>query len=257
LKRRAGPKFIYALPNFQNPTGVTLSLARRHKVIELAHRYGVPIVEDDPYGQLRYEGGHLPPLVVLDGRLRSHDSAPYSGNVMYLSTFSKTLAPGLRLGWVIAPQEVIQRLVQAKQGTDLQTSTFIQMAAYEVARGGFVDRHVRASRAVYRERRDTMLAAMQQHFPPGVRWTRPQGGLFLWVTLPETLDAAEVLRVALADHVAFVPGTGFFADGSGRNTLRLNFSNAEPGKIEEGIRRLGEVLSRVTQAHTAPAAHDA
>jgi 2-aminoadipate transaminase len=176
---------------------------------------------------------------------------------MYLSTFSKTLAPGLRLGWVIAPQEVIQRLVQAKQGTDLQTSTFIQMAAYEVARGGFVDRHVRVIRAVYRERRDTMLAAMQQHFPPGVRWTRPQGGLFLWVTLPETLDAAEVLRVALADHVAFVPGTGFFADGSGWNTLRLNFSNAEPRKIEEGIRRLGEVLSRVTQAHTAPAAHGA
>jgi len=250
---RAGPKFIYALPNFQNPTGVTLARERRHRLVELAQRYGVPIVEDDPYGQLRYEGGHLPPLVALDGRLRSRNGAPYSGNVIYLSTFSKTLAPGLRLGWVIAPQEVIQRLVQAKQGADLQTSTFTQMVAYEVARGGFVDRHVRLIRTVYRERRDVMLAAMHKHFPPGVHWTRPQGGLFLWATLPEPLDAAEVLQAAIAEHVAFVPGVGFFADASGRNTLRLNFSNAESEKIEEGIRRLGAVLSRVVQAHTAPA----
>jgi 2-aminoadipate transaminase len=182
---RAGPKFIYALPNFQNPTGVTLSLERRRRLVELAAEAGVPIIEDDPYGQLRYEGEHLPPLVVLEGQLHSNDDeCCYSGNVIYLSTFSKTLAPGLRLGWVIAPTEVINRLVQAKQGADLHTSTFIQMVAYEVARGGFLDRHVREIRAVYRARRDAMLAALEEYFPEGARWTHPQGGLFLWATLP-------------------------------------------------------------------------
>lgn len=251
---RAGPKFIYALPNFQNPSGVTLSLQRRQTLVAVADRSGVPVVEDDPYGQLRYEGEHLPPLVVLDGRLHAHDGVPYSGNVIYLSTFSKTLAPGLRLGWVVAPVEVIQRLVQAKQGADLQTSTFAQMVACEVARGGFLDQHIHAIRGVYRERRDAMLAAMHTHFPPGVHWTRPSGGLFLWVTLPESMDAADVLRAALAEQVAFVPGSGFFADGSGGNTLRLNFSNAAPAKIAEGIQRLGGVLTRVNWDAT-PGAH--
>ncbi|MFQ6117767.1 MAG: PLP-dependent aminotransferase family protein, partial [Candidatus Bipolaricaulia bacterium] len=185
---RTGPKFIYALPNFQNPTGATLSLERRRALVTLAAQAGVPLIEDDPYGQLRYEGDHLPPLVVLEGKLHPNDDGGcYSGNVVYLSTFSKTLAPGLRLGWVIAPVEVIERLVQAKQGADLHTSTFIQMVAYEVARGGFLDRHVRRIRAVYRERRDAMLAALERHFPEGVCWTHPQGGLFLWATLPEGL----------------------------------------------------------------------
>jgi 2-aminoadipate transaminase len=144
---RSGPKFLYALPNFQNPTGVTMSLRRRETLIEMADHFGIPIIEDDPYGQLRYEGEHLPSLNVLDARAR--DGKPFSGNVIYLSTFSKTLAPGLRLAWVVAPEEVIQKLVQAKQGTDLHTGTFVQMVAYEIGRGGFIDKHVQHIRSVY------------------------------------------------------------------------------------------------------------
>jgi 2-aminoadipate transaminase len=242
---RAGPKFIYSLPNFQNPSGVTLSLERRRKLVELADHYGVPILEDDPYGQLRYEGNHLPPIVALDAQYRSTDGAPYSGNVIYLSTFSKTLAPGLRLGWIVASNDVIDRLVLAKQGTDLHTSTFAQMVAHEVARDGFLDRHVREIRRVYRERRDTMLAAMTEAFPPGVTWTRPEGGLFLWVRLPEQIDAAALLQEALPEKVVFLPGGAFFVDGSGRNTARFNFSNASPDLIREGIRRIGCVLRRL------------
>ena len=240
---RTGPKFIYVLPNFQNPTGVTLQLERRRQLVQLADRYGVPIVEDDPYGQLRFSGEHLPPIVTLDGHGRGHDEPRYRGNVIYLSTFSKILAPGLRLAWVIAPPEVIHRLVQAKQGADLHTATFTQMVAYQVAQGGFLDRHVRHICRVYKERRDIMLAAMDACFPPGVRWTRPNGGLFLWVTLPEGLDAAVVLKAALELKVAFVPGASFHACGGGANTFRLNFSNATPEKIQEGIARLGRVLS--------------
>jgi len=244
---RAGPKFIYALPNFQNPTGATLSGERRRELVRLASQSGVPLIEDDPYGQLRYEGDHLPPLVMLEGELHPEgNDCCYSGNVIYLSTFSKTLAPGLRLGWAVAPTEVIERLVRAKQGADLHTSTFIQMVAYEVARGGFLDRHVREIRRVYRERRDTMLAAMERYFPEEVRWTHPEGGLFLWATLPEELDAQEVLKIALEkEKVAFIPGGSFFPSEPEPNTMRLNFSNATPEKIEEGIARLGRVLERV------------
>lgn len=241
---RIGPKFIYALPNFQNPGGVTLSLERREQLVELAEKNGVPLIEDDPYGQLRYEGDHLPSLVRLDSESQRDDGALYSGNVIYLSTFSKTLAPGLRLGWIVAPVEVIRKLVQAKQGADLHTSTFTQMVAYRVARGGFLDKHIKRIRAVYGERRKVMLAALERHFPECVTWTHPHGGLFLWVTLPEGMDAAELLRQAIEEKVAFVPGSSFFADGGGQNTLRLNFSNASPEKIEEGIRRLGRVLER-------------
>ncbi len=249
---RSGPKFIYALPNFHNPAGVTLALARRHKLIELADHYGVPIIEDDPYGQLRYEGEHLPSLVVLDNQYQAHNGAPYSGNVIYMSTFSKTLAPGLRLGWVIAPKEVIQKLVQAKQGADLHTSSFTQMVAYEVARGGFLDKHVRHIREVYRERRDAMLDALKRYFPEEVRWTHPEGGLFLWVILPEHIDAAAVLQAAVKEGVAFVPGTAFYPDGLGKNTMRLNFSNATPEKIAEGIRRLGRVLESIIKSRVLP-----
>lgn len=241
---RVGPKFLYVLPNFHNPAGVTLSLERRKKLIELADHYGVPIIEDDPYGQLRYEGDHLPSLVVIDNEFQRHNGAPYSGNVIYLSTFSKTLAPGLRLGWIIAPVEVIKKLVQAKQGSDLHTSTFTQMVAYEVAHGGFLDKHVRFIRHVYCERRDAMLQALEHYFPEGVHWTHPQGGLFLWVILPEHLDASEVLKEAIKEKVAFVPGVAFYADGSGQNTMRLNFSYMTPDKIEEGIKRLARVLER-------------
>lgn len=239
---RCGPKFIYALPNFQNPSGVTLSLERRHALLEEADHYGVPILEDDPYGQLRYEGDHLPSIVTLDSAFRSTNGAQYSGNVIYLSTFSKTLAPGVRLGWIIAPVEVIHRLVQAKQGADLHTGTLNQMLAYEVAADGFLDQHIHHIRAVYQERRDAMLSGLERHFPEGVTWTRPKGGLFLWLTFPAHLDAADILKKAVEEKVAFVPGQSFFADGGGKNTARLNFSNAKPDLIEEGIQRLARCL---------------
>jgi len=248
---RTGPKFIYALPNFQNPSGVTMSQARRQALIELADHYGVPILEDDPYGQLRYEGEHVPPIVHLDSQFRSTNGARYSGNVIYLSTFSKTLSPGIRLGWIVAPVEVIQKLVQAKQGTDLHTSTINQLVAFEVASGGFLDHHVKEIRAIYRERRDTMLAALAREFPPGITWTKPQGGLFLWLTFPEWMNAADVLKAAVEQKVAFVPGQSFFADGTGQNTARLNFSNATPERIEEGVRRLARCLAVLIARHQA------
>jgi 2-aminoadipate transaminase len=248
---RTGPKFIYALPNFQNPSGVTMSQARRQALIELADHYGVPILEDDPYGQLRYEGEHVPPIVHLDSQFRSTNGARYSGNVIYLSTFSKTLSPGIRLGWIVAPVEVIQKLVQAKQGTDLHTSTINQLVAYEVASGGFLDHHVKEIRAIYRERRDTMLAALARDFPAGITWTKPQGGLFLWLTFPEWMNAADVLKAAIEQKVAFVPGESFFADGTGQNTARLNFSNATPERIGEGVRRLARCLEVLIARHTA------
>lgn len=248
---RTGPKFIYVLPNFQNPTGSTLSLERRKKLIELADTYGVPIVEDDPYGQLRYEGEHLPPVVALDSRFRDNCDLCYRGNVIYLSTFSKILAPGLRLAWVVAPPEVIRKLVQAKQGADLHTSTFNQIVAHEVSRGGFLDQHIKLIRKVYGERRDVMLAAMDRYFPPEVDWTHPQGGLFLWGSMPEYIDSSELIKVAVEQKVAFVPGAPFYPCGGGKNTMRLNFSNATPDKIMEGIARLGRVIQDNIQASKA------
>ena len=248
---RLGPKFMYILPNFQNPAGVTLSQERRHQLIGLADKYGIPIVEDDPYGQLRYEGEHLAPLVVLDRENLRRDNGFSIGNVIYLSTFSKTLAPGLRLGWIVAPPKIISKLVQLKQAADLHTSTFGQCVAFEVARGGFLDQHVKLIRGVYRERRDVMLQALKEFFPPEVTWTRPQGGLFLWVTLPEGMDSQSLFTSALAENVAFVPGDSFYA-GNGPEScrhLRLNFSHPNPEQIREGIRRLAvAVKSQLTMS---------
>lgn len=240
---RTGPKFIYVLPNFQNPTGVTMSYQRRIRLIELADHYGVPIIEDDPYGQLRYEGEHIPGIEVLDSQL-NHNSTIYTGNVIYLSTFSKLLAPGIRLGWVIAPPEVISKMVTAKQGTDLHTSTFTQMVAYEVSRGGFLDRHIQTINAIYRQRRDVMLASLAETMPEGVSWFRPQGGLFLWVTLPGGMSSLELFQTAIAEKVAFVPGAPFYPYSGGENTMRLNFSNANPEHIKEGIARLATAIKR-------------
>jgi len=245
---RYGPKFIYVLPNFQNPTGSTLTLERRKQLIQLADQYGVPIVEDDPYGQLRYEGDHLPPVLVLDDEFQKNGNSNYRGNVIYLSTFSKTIAPGIRLAWIVAPPEVIKKIVQAKQGADLHTSTFNQMVAYEVAKGGFLDEHVRVIRKVYGERRDVMLESMEKYFPEGVSWTHPLGGMFLWATLPEGIDATELMDKAIALKVAYVPGAPFFPNGGGENTLRLNFSNANKEMIAEGIKRLGKVFTEAIQA---------
>lgn len=249
---RSGPKFMYILPNFQNPAGVTLSLERRSRLVQIADHYGIPIVEDDPYGDLRFEGDHIPPLIVLDAQLQAsrHETRNGQefllGDVIYLGTFSKTLAPGLRIGWMVAPKAVIKRCVMAKQGADLHTSPLTQMIAYEVAKDGFIDEHKYLIRQVYRERRDVMLAAMEKNFPGHVHWTHPQGGLFLWVTLPKELEATAVLEKAIKNKVAFVPGLAFYPDaesGGGHNTCRFNFSNAQPAQIEEGIRRLGEVLA--------------
>jgi 2-aminoadipate transaminase len=240
---RGGPKFIYVLPNYQNPSGVTLTYERRKRLVSVADHYGVPIIEDDPYGQLRYEGDYIPSVVQLDGQMR--DCGPcYSGNVIYTSTFSKILAPGLRLAWVIAPVEVIRKLVQAKQGADLHTTTFNQMVAAEVGKDHFFDRHVLKIRDVYRERRNVMLESMDEHLPGEVTWTHPKGGLFLWGTLPAHMDAGEILKETLKQKVAFVPGSSFWASGGGENTFRLNFSNPTPEKINEGIARLGVALKQ-------------
>ena len=242
---RYGPKFIYVLPNFQNPTGTTLTLERRKQLVEIADRYGVPIVEDDPYGQLRFEGEHLPAVEVVDNLMHGNHQEHYSGNVIYLSTFSKILAPGIRLAWVIAPPEVTQKLVQAKQGADLHTSTFNQMVAYEVARNGFLNQHIQTIQAVYKERRNVMIECLSEHMPQGVTWTKPQGGLFLWVTLPKGSNTTELMKDAIKEKVAFVPGESFYPNGGGENTMRLNFSFSPPDKINEGIARLGHLLHKV------------
>jgi len=254
---RFGPKFMYVLPNFQNPAGTTLSEGRRHELVLLADKYGIPIVEDDPYGQLRYEGEHLPPLVVIDRENLRRDNGYSIGNVIYLSTFSKTLAPGLRLGWIVAPPEIISKLAQLKQGADLHTSTFTQFVAYEVARDGFLDQHVKLIRKIYSQRRDVMLQALQEFFPPEVTWTHPKGGLFLWVTLPAGVDIQAIFKSAVEQSVAFVPGDSFYAndlrghDGSeGSRHMRLNFSNATPEQIREGIRRLAAAVKSHLPATT-------
>jgi len=232
--KREKVKFIYVLPNFHNPAGVTLSLERRIKLVELAACHGAFIVEDDPYGELRFEGKDITPIVTL-----------HKENTIYLSTFSKTLSPGIRLGWITAPQQVVQRLVQAKQGTDLHTSTFIQMIANDICQRGLLRHHVRRIRTVYRERRDVMLSALEEHCPPGVTWTRPQGGLFLWVTTPEGVNTVELLKVALEEKVAFVPGIAFYTNSGGEHSMRLNFSYSQPDIIREGIARLGRAITKM------------
>ena len=244
---RTGIKFIYVLPNFQNPTGVTLSRERRKQLVDMANAYCVPIVEDDPYGQLRYEGEHLRPVVVLDDEMRAKEVPIYSGNVIYTSTFSKILAPGLRLAWVVAPSEVIGKLVQAKQGCDLHTSTFTQYLAYEVANSPWMKSHIRTIRKVYKERRDVMIKSLEEYMPEDVHWTEPKGGLFLWVTLPEDFDTGEIFKSAVEARVAFVPGGPFHPLGGGKNTMRLNFSNSKPELIVEGIQRLAKVLKESIQ----------
>jgi 2-aminoadipate transaminase len=238
---RAGPKLIYVLPNFQNPTGVTLSLERRKKLVELADKYGVPIVEDDPYGRLRYEGEHLTPIYVLDRQMRGGKG----GNVIYMSTFSKLLAPGLRLAWMIAPTEVIRRIVMIKQAADLHTASFNQIVAYEVGKSGFLDEHVKVIRATYKERRDVMLEAMDELFPPEVKYTRPEGGMFLWGILPEEIDTTKIFEKAVEKRVAYVPGVAFYSNGGGQNTMRLNYSFSTPEQIREGVERLGRLFKEI------------
>jgi 2-aminoadipate transaminase len=234
LEAHPDVKFIYVLPNFHNPAGITLPRDRRLRLVELAATRGIFIVEDDPYGELRFEGEDITPIYAM-----------HKENTIYLSTFSKTLAPGLRLGWIVAPECIMKRVIQAKQGADLNTSMLVQCVAYDICQRGLLRAHVRKIRALYRERRDAMLKAMEEHFPPEVTWTRPQGGLFLWARLPDCIDAQELLETAIEEKVSFVPGNAFYPTGNnGRCCMRLNFSYSPPEIIEEGIARLGRAIKR-------------
>lgn len=227
-----GVKLLYAIPNFMNPSGVCMTLTRRHQLVELARRYDVAILEDDPYGALRFVGEPLPNLFEL---------APE--RVIYAGTFSKIVAPGLRVGWLVAPSDAIDKLTIAKQTTDLQTGTYQQILLHEIVQGLDFDEHIKTVRAYYRRQRDVMIAAMDKYFPAEVRYERPDGGMFIWVELPEQIDAAQLLKRALARKVAFVPGEAFFANGEGQNTLRLSYTLASEAQIEEGIKILGELLN--------------
>ena len=232
LVKQTPVRFIYILPNFHNPAGTTLPEDRRHLLVEVARKYDLLIVEDDPYGALRYTGEDIIPIAAL---------APE--RTIYLGTFSKTLTPGLRIGWSVAPAEITHRLVQAKQGADLHSSTFDQMIANDVAQRGILKAHVRKIRQVYKERRDVMLDALSEFWPEESSWTQPQGGLFLWARAPESIDTLALLPHALENKVAYVPGINFYPhEDGGYNAMRLNFSNAQPELIVEGIRRLGIAL---------------
>lgn len=241
-KAHVQPKLLYLLPNFQNPMGSTLSAERRQRILKIAHKHNIPILEDDPYGQLRFEGEHIPPVVAFDAKLRGNDTEDYQGNVIYLSTFSKILAPGFRLAWAIAPKEIIRKLVMAKQGTDLHTATFSQMVVDEVCKDNFLDQHIPVIRALYHQRRDLMMDMIDEMFPPGVTYVRPKGGLFLWIQAPEEIDTQKLFPLAVEKKVAYVPGGPFHPNGGGQNTMRLNFSFATEDEIRTGITRLGEVL---------------
>lgn len=240
---RVGPRFAYVIPTFQNPSGATISLHRRQHLLELLDSYGVPILEDDPYSQLFYEETMPPSLLALEMK-RAGVATIEEGNVIHTSTFSKILAPGLRLAWVIGPRDVIRRYVNAKQGIDLHTSSFVQQVVYEVVKDGFLQEHLSKVRQVYQKRRDTMLAALAATMPAAVRWNKPQGGLFLWLQLPPHIDTAQLLEIAKQRRVAFIPGAAFYATHteSGRHTMRLNFSNVSESAIREGISRLAEVI---------------
>jgi 2-aminoadipate transaminase len=232
--KHSRPKLIYIVSEFSNPRGTTLSYGRKQKLIELSARYRVPILEDNPYSELRYTGEQQPPLAALDEQ----------GLVIHVSTFSKTLSPGMRLGWLVASEEVFQTVVVAKQAADLHTSTVEQRAAARLLDSFDFDGHVGHLCEVYGERRQAMLTAMDRYFPAEIKWTRPEGGLFLWVELPERLSAEQLFEDAVAERVAFVPGTSFFACEKKLNFMRLNFSNQKPEKIEEGIRRIASALKR-------------
>lgn len=232
-------KFAYLSPDFANPTGVTLTKAERENVLQMARDLDCAVIEDAAYQSLRYDGDPVPPILALEMQQQGDIDAC---RTIYCGSFSKTLSPGLRIGWVCAARSVIDKMVLLKQAGDLHTPTLNQIAVAEVVTDGFDD-HVDTLRNAYRVKRDRMLAALERHMPDGVDWTRPEGGMFVWMTLPKGLDAAELLAEALRSvRVAFVPGAAFYADGSGRNTLRLNFSSPGPEQIEEGITRLGQVL---------------
>jgi 2-aminoadipate transaminase len=225
-------RFIYVLPNFHNPAGTTLPLERRKRLVEIARQHDLVIIEDDPYGELRYEGEDITPIFRL---------APE--RTLYLSTFSKTLAPGIRLAWIVAPKPIIAKLVQAKQGADLHTGTFVQMVANDICQRGFLRQHVKKLCDIYHQRRDTMLDALTEHMPEEVSWPHPLGGLFLWVRTSDRINTRDFLQKATAAKVAYVPGFAFYpGESGGLHSMRLNFSYSKEEVINEGIYRLGVAM---------------
>ncbi len=228
------PKFAYLVPNFQNPTGISMSLERRQQMLQLAKEYNFIILEDNPYGEIRFEGEPIQSMKSMDTEDR----------VIYLGSFSKTFIPGIRVGWIVANEGVIQKLACAKQATDLCSNSLGQRMAYRFASSGYIDTHVSSLTARYKEKCDLMLSCMDKHFPEGVTWTRPEGGFFIWVTLPEGMNARDLLYKAIERRVAFVDGAGFFVNGNGKNTARFAFSEACPDKIRRGIAILGEIMHK-------------
>ncbi|NLM47114.1 MAG: PLP-dependent aminotransferase family protein [Firmicutes bacterium] len=225
-------KFAYLVPNFQNPSGICMSLARREQMLQLASEYNFIILEDNPYGEIRYEGEPLPSIKSMDTE----------GRVVYLGSFSKTFIPGIRIGWILADKELIRKLTCAKGATDLCTNSLGQRMAYHFAAGRMIDAHLATLISRYREKRDLMLACMEKYFPAGVTWTYPCGGFFIWVTFPEELNARQILLKGIERKVAFVDGAGFYVNGKGKNTGRFSFSEAGPEQIEKGIAILGEII---------------
>ncbi len=238
-------KFAYLSSDFSNPTGETVDLAGREKLLQLADELDIPVLEDAAYQHLRYDGEAVSPIMALD---IARSGGIENTRTIYSGSFSKTLAPGLRVGFVIAAMPVIRKLVLMKQAADLHSSTINQIAIEHVASRGF-DAQVAKIRSVYSKRRDVMLSAMDKYMPKSTSWTRPEGGMFVWVTLPQGLDGAELLAKSIAtERVAFVPGKAFYADGSNANTLRMSFSCADEAMIEEGIKRLGRLITNAIPA---------
>jgi len=246
--RREGrrPKFLYAVPDFQNPSGITWTRLRRERLLALAREYDTLVVEDNPYREMRFVGTAPPPIIALD---------PH-GRTVYLSTFSKTLAPGLRVGWIAGPESIVSQCVTGKQAMDLCGPALTQAIVAGLLRRGTMLTRLSAVVASYRRKCEVMQDALAREMPDGVRWTRPEGGLFLWVTLPEWLDAGELLWPAVEEErVAYVPGGSFYADGTGRNTMRLNFSYPSEREIQEGIARLARLIRRRAPEHAAQHVH--
>ena len=231
-KRGKKPKFIYVVPDFQNPSGITMSLERRKRLLELAHEYGVPVIEDSPYRALRYRGENVPAIYSLESE----------NHVIVLGTFSKLLAPGLRLAWILAPTEWMDRMVVAKQSMDLCSPSYTQLMAAEYLKRGLLSKQIENIRTAYGKKLEAMLEALRKHMPKGVEWSRPEGGLFLWVKLPKKMSANELFPKAIEKKVAYVVGSAFHCNGKGQNTMRLNFSYSSEQQIDEGIRRLAVMI---------------
>ncbi len=231
-------KFLYLVPDFQNPSGVTLSEERRRKIIELSEKYNIAVIEDSPYRQVRFEGTAPKMIYRLDKETRNTD------NIISLFTFSKTFAPGLRIGVIVAHENIIKKMEILKQSLDLCSSSLNQLIAAEFLRSGYFEKHIARVNTVYKMKKDTMLAALEEHMPEGVTWTKPEGGLFLWVKLPEHMSADDMFADAIKENVAYVIGSAFHCDGSGKNTMRLNFSYATPPEISEGIKRLATAVKK-------------